>query len=456
MVRFIDRGDEIGLLEEEWKKKKAGFIVVYGRRRIGKTRLLMEFAADKKGIYFIGEDTSRQIHIRDLKNAFADFFNDSFLRNTEIRDWSNFFEYLKKIIPEKERFYIILDEFSYFIKVDDSITSSLQKFWDLFLSRTNAFFVVSGSIFGLMEESILSSSSPLYGRRTRDILLGQLPARHAAMFLETSFEEKLKTIMCIGGIPEYLIKASESDNFRSFVENEFFKKSGYFYREPYYLLSQEFKEIKTYFSIITAIALGNTKATEIANFVGIDSREIYPYLENLIRHGFIKKEISVVGDRKGGIYLIEDNFFDFWFNFVYLNRNSIEKKSYSANEHDLNRYLGKRFEMLIRTDIFQEIFGPKFEKIGRWWHKDKEIDIVALNENAKEILFGECKWQNKVNSEKIAKELAEKTRFVDWNLNKRKESYAVFAKSFSKRVSEFEGKRVYCFDLRDLEKSVSG
>ncbi|OYT43761.1 MAG: hypothetical protein B6U88_00080 [Candidatus Aenigmarchaeota archaeon ex4484_56] len=93
----------------------------------------------------------------------------------------------------------------------------------------------------------------------------------------------------------------------------------------------------------------------------------------------------------------------------------------------------------------------RFTKIGKWWHKDKEIDILALNEKTKEILFAECKWQNKVNALKIAKELAEKTQYVQWHNNKRKETFAIFAKSFSKRINEYEGRKVYCFDLKDLE-----
>ena len=96
-----------------------------------------------------------------------------------------------------------------------------------------------------------------------------------------------------------------------------------------------------------------------------------------------------------------------------------------------------------------------FTKIGKWWHKDKEIDIVALNEQSKEILFAECKWQNKVNAKKICKELAEKSQYVQWHNEQRKESFAIFAKSFSKKITEFQGRKVYCFDLKDLEKMIN-
>ena len=129
---------------------------------------------------------------------------------------------------------------------------------------------------------MLSHSSPLYGRRTKDILLAPLSFPHAIKFLKFNFEDSLKTYMSIGGIPEYLLVASRYNSFLEFVSKEFFEKDGYFYREPYFLLSREFKEIKTYFSILNAISYGNTTPTEIANFIGMKTREIYPYLELLI------------------------------------------------------------------------------------------------------------------------------------------------------------------------------
>ena len=123
---------------------------------------------------------------------------------------------------------------------------------------------------------------------------------------------------------------------------------------------------------------------------------------------------------------------------------------------DFPVYAGKMFERLAETLVREKkIFSNfAFTKIGRWWHKDKEIDLVALNEKSRQILFVECKWQSKVNAEKMVKELAEKANYVEWNLGKRKEYYAIFARSFSKRIEEFEGRPVYCVGLRELERGV--
>jgi len=451
MIRFINRKNELDVLNKDWKNLANAFVVVYGRRRIGKTKLIEEFLKDKKGVSYTAEDTSKKIQIREFKEDMANFLDDSFLRKQEINEWSSLFDYLQKVLDKNRRFYIWIDEFSYLLKNDKSLPSILQKFIDKFLRNSKIFFIVSGSLFGLMREKVLSSSSPLYGRRTRDILLRELGFEHAIKFINFNFEDKLKTFLTISGIPEYLLVASKFKNYEEFIQQEFLTHEGYFYREPYFLLSQEFKEIRIYFSILNAIAYGNTKPSKIANFVGIKTREIYPYLELLSAYGFITREKHLFKE-KVGIYLIKDCFFDFWFNFVHRNREDIEKGFYKINKERINAYLGKRFEIFIKDNF--HYFFKDYTRFCKWWYKDKEIDILALNEKTRSVLACECKWQSRVNAEKIARELNEKLRWVDWYKDKRKESFAVFAKSFSKRIKEFEGKKVHCWNLKDLGKAL--
>ena len=450
MISFIDRFDELSLLENSWARDGAEFVVLYGRRRIGKTRLILEFMGGKKGIFFIAEDTSSKVQITELKDKIARYFEDDFLRRTEIKEWRDLFEYLTKILPMEERFYFIIDEFSYILKNDPSVVSALQKFWDTFLGKTRAFFFVSGSLFDMMSEKVLSSSSPLYGRRTRDLLLTPLWFKDSLGFLNMPFVEKMKVYMGIGGVPEYLLRAREYKESGSFFKKEFLNKNGYFYREPYFLLSQEFKAIRTYFTILSAIAYGNTRPTEIANFSGIVSRRIYPYLENLIRLGFIERLTSITGGRRAGIYLIKDIFFDFWFNFVYENRESIERGTFKAEENRINTFFGKRFEDLIREQIASKISG--FPHIGRWWYKDKEIDIVGLDATNNRILFGECKWSEDVDAKKIYYQLKERKENLNWNKADRNEEYIIFARSFKK---EFKKRNLKCIDLKKIKEMLS-
>ena len=376
----------------------------------------------------------------------------------EFKEWKPLFSYLQKVLDPNKKFYIWIDEFPYLMKTSPELPSVLQQFIDDFLRKSNIFFIISGSLFGIIREKVLSSSSPLYGRRTRDILLLPLKFNFVKEFLNWRLEDRFKLYFTIGGIPEYLLLARNYKDYTSFIESEFLNKNGHFYREPHFLLSREFKEIKTYFSILTAISLGNTTPTQIANFVGIKTREIYPYLDNLISYGFVGRMEFLF--KKKSVYFVKDPFFDFWFNFVYRNRTQIELGIKELNKEVLNTYFGKRFEIFVYENL--PIIFPRLKKLTKHIKTYKknnkglqiEIDIVALNEKIKEILFAECKWKSRVNAEKVVEELAEKARYVDWFKDKRKESYAVFAKSFSKRIKEFEGKKVYCFDLRELEKSL--
>lgn len=451
--KFVNRHEELELLEKEWQRSGGRFVVVYGRRRIGKTRLLKEFTKNKTGIFYVAGDSSKKVQLDEFKEVVANFYRDDLLRNLEITSWKMMFDYMKKSIGKDEKIYIWIDEFSYLVKNDKTMVSSLQVFIDHFVrDEADLFLVVSGSLFGLMSEKVLSSTSPLYGRRNRDIFLPPLSFQHSLAFLkDRPFEEALKIFLFIGGIPEYLQIAEPIKNSIDFLVKEFMNRNGYFYREPYFLLSQEFKEIKTYFSILNAIAYGSNKPTEIASFVGINTREIYPYLELMINYGFLRREVPGIGNSKKGIYLIQDAFFDTWFNFVYRNKNLIEQGEIHVDKGTLNPFLGKRFEKFIRDHLF--LFFKDFRVGQRWWYKDVEIDILCMNPKpgSREILFGECKWKADVRVRSILGQLKEKVQFVKWHNEERKETFAVFARSFREKITQWQGHEVYCFDLRDIE-----
>ncbi|MHA1491170.1 MAG: ATP-binding protein [Promethearchaeota archaeon] len=446
---FVDRNEELSLLEMEWKKTSGSLIILHGRRRIGKTRLIMEFCSNKKGIFYIAEDTSMQIQINGLKEKMAEVLNDSLLETLDIRDWDQLFNYFIKNAPQ-ERYYLIIDEFTYLIKSDKRILSILQKYWDTFFSSSKGFIILSGSLLGLMSEKVLSYSSPLYGRRSRDILLGTLAFKDSKKFVKMGFEDQLKLFLIIGGVPEYLLKASDYDSLNTFLEIEFFNKQGYFYREPHFIISQEFREIKTYFSILNAIAYGNTKPTRIANFVGINAREIYPYLENLIRLGFIERETPVIGNQKRGIYVIKDDVFDFWFNFIYKYREEIERGSYSLKMESFNPFFGKKFERFCLNEVTPNLL-PKYRKIGRWWYKNEEIDIIAINEEEDKITFIECKWSNLSiqKAEEIIKDLKRKVQSVIWREDIRKERFGIIARSI-KQKERLINQKIIALDLEDI------
>jgi AAA+ ATPase superfamily predicted ATPase len=444
MIRFINRKPELKMFNDAWSHDEAGMIILYGRRRIGKSRLILEFAKGKKGIYYTAEDVTGHRQLIELKHAFADYLADDFLKGIDIKEWSQLFDYLKKVLPRDRKLYIIIDEFSYIVRNSPVITSSLQRFWDEFLSKTKVLLILSGSLLGIMTEEVLASSSPLYGRRTRDLLLGPLLTKDAIKFLNGEFKDRLAIYFAIGGVPEYLLKASHYRSALEFFASEFLHKDGYFFREPTFLLSREFREVKTYFSILNALAYGHTKPSEIANFVGIKAREIYPYVENLRTLGFIDKELVLFGKRREAHYHIKDPLFDFWFNFVYDNKENIEKGIYLVDRKNLNAYLGRRFEMWVR-DNFHLFF--EYDKIGRWRGSAGEIDVVAVSEKKDTIVFGECKWKENVSLKKLVGELKEKNENIEWHRKSREEYFVIFAKSFVEKTMD---KHVMAFDLANI------
>jgi AAA+ ATPase superfamily predicted ATPase len=465
--KFIDREKELNLLKKQWKKENA-FVIVYGRRRIGKTTLIKEFIKNKKGITYFALDTNKEIQIEEFKQKIAAFFNDKFLFKQKFESWNLLFNYLEKVLPKNKKFFIWIDEFTYLIKNDKTILSVLQRFIDNFLRDSKLFLIVSGSLFNLMIEEVLKYTSPLYGRRDLELLLEKIKFPHFIEFFKNKNIENFYFYFSIGGIPEYLKIASNYKDFFDFLNQEFFKKEGYFYKEPLFILSQDFKEIKTYFSIIQAVSFGNTKASEIANFVGIETKKLYPYLEMLINYNILKREENKFEKNKS-FYYINDEIFDFWFNFVYKNRDLIEQNlEIKLKTSELNSYFGKRFEIFVRNELIYKILNFKptlvckyFTEVNNKEKRKKEsidVDVIAFNEQEKKIAFLECKWQElKIKDVKrIIKELEEKLNYfyqrTKLNRNELKEYLGIVAKEMDKKAKEWLKENGYLvYELKDFD-----
>jgi len=390
MIReFIDRKEELSLLEREWQSPGGRLIILYGRRRVGKTRLIDEFIRDKPGILYIAEDASPHIQIAQCKARCAEFLGDPLLASLEIGTWEQLFTYLAQK-PQKGRTYLVIDEFTYLIKNDPALLSALQKIWDHHLTKSDWYILLSGSILSLMSDLALSYTSPLYGRRTRDILLSPLAFRDSQKFFSFSFSDSLKVYLSVGGIPEYLLKAGAYHDADVFYREEFFNRYGYFYHEPYFILSQEFRELKIYQSVLHAIAIGYTTPTPIAQFCGLDTRHVYPYIEAMTRLGLIEKETPVLASARQGLYRIKDKVFDFWYCFVFARRQEIETGRFTLSSIKMDTYFGKQFEAFVR-DEFAGMVLPGY-RIGHWWYREDEIDLVAVHDESSTVVFGECKW----------------------------------------------------------------
>lgn len=462
LLKFVNRKEELLFLDEQYLSKKASFVVIYGRRRVGKTELINQFIGNKPSFYYLSKKQDMSLEIERFKDKFSEALNVHLKRPENLEEL--FGEILEKIDSSK-KFVIAIDEFTYWIEKDKTILSTFQVIWDQLLSKKNVMLILSGSIVSLMETEVLAYKSPLYGRRT-----GQWNVKPLSFFTLKEFfpkytlEDMVKVYSCTNAIPLYLMQLDPDNLFDNNVDRAFFNKGSILYEEGEFLLMEELREVDTYLNIVLAVSEGATKLSEIATKAGVDVTNILKYLKVLMQLGIIKK-IKPVTQRKEKttklLFKVTDKFFRFWTMFVYPYKGEIERGiiKFDYFKDGFNGYLGSVFEDVCEEFLIEQNKREKmpfiFTKIGKEWGKmpsaDKsrntfEIDIAALNNEKREILFAECNWKDDVDASNILSLLKEKAKYVEWNTGKRKEYYAIFAKSFSKRIPG-----VMLFDLKDME-----
>ena len=448
---FIDRRKELEFLDKKYKEKGFEFIIVSGRRRTGKSRLLKEFVKDKENIFLLCEERRWQYNLSKFNKAIGEYFE---IPNPNFNSFSECFGFIAK--QNRKGLTVVIDEFSYLIKKSD-IIAEFQTIVDEILSEKEIMLILSGSAVSMMKKRVLGYKSPLYGRSTGQIFLQPLRFRDLReWFPGTKIENLVKIYAVCDGIPKYL------EFFRGFdVEEEIkenvFNPDGFLFREPKLILEEELREPETYFQILEAISLGYTKVVEIANYSYLQAKDVSSYLSVLEDIGFVRKEHSVLDKRRiRGIYRMKDNFFEFWFRFISRYFSEIEtweiEGAWSDFKREFNSYLGFTFEK-IAMEFLVEKKPFRFQKIGRWWQKDKEIDLVVLNEERKKIAYFEVKWSDLKLEEarRILAELKEKSEFVNWNIEERVEHFGLIAKRMGGK-EELKDEGYLCYDLEDIQK----
>jgi AAA+ ATPase superfamily predicted ATPase len=423
---FADRERELKALEQRFSSDNFEFVVIYGRRRIGKTSLILEALKDKEHVYYLA--TEAKNNLAKFKRTVEAIFPS--VRHVR-EDWESLLLALKDKV-------IVFDEFPYLIKEDSSIVSVFQKIVDS-LRDSKTKLVVLGSSISMMEDDVLSYRSPLYGRRTGSIRLGELKfsdLRHFGFDLM----EAVRVYGFSGGVPYYITKVNTP--FYGWINWELKKADSFIKDEVDFLLKYEFSEIATYKEILFAISLGKNTLGEIRDFVKVKG-EVSSYIRKLQRIGLVIKEIPVTEGitSKRGRYRIADNFTNFWFRFVYPNLSMIEEALYELPKRDYEAYLGRVFER-----IAEEYVKEKYtvNKIGRFWWKDIEIDLLALGG---ENVAGECKWSENVNPKELLHALKQKLKAVGVEVDR----FILFAKSFSRQEEEAE-----LVDLNELNEWYKG
>jgi hypothetical protein len=458
---FIGREREINILMERFTSSKAEFLIIYGRRRIGKTELIKKLiTTTHQGIILIGREESVKIQLDRYSKTLAEYFNDKLLEKQGFKDWDAFFEYIY-LQAQQKRFILALDEFPYLIKNDRSLPSILQDYWDNKLKDSNIILIVLGSSISMMEK-LISYKAPLYGRRTGQIKLKALPFKDVAGYIG-EMERAVKLYSIFGGTPAYIIQIDPEYDIFENIDRNFLRVDSLLYRDIKFILTEELEEPRYYFSILEAIASGRTTLGEITNFTGLDRSLIGKYLNVLIDLGITKREIPVTASIKSkkGIYSFRDYVFNFWFRFIFpfedlieLGRGDIVLQNIRK---DLNVYLGRTFEDISKQFLWEINPGSKlpfpFLKLGSWWYKENEIDIVALD-NESNILLLEVKWKELSisNAFGILEKLKIKSRHVKWHNENRIEHYGIIAKKIKSKKRLIDA-GYYAFDLEDFNSA---
>lgn len=457
-MEFIDREKELAALEKAWQGKEAQLLVIYGKRRVGKTELIKHFMKDKPHVYFLGQRVNGIDNRRWLADLAADHFKDDFLKTAGFPDWRAFFQFGRDRI--KTRTVLAIDEFPYLTEAEKGLPSIFQTGWDEYLKKTPVFLILCGSSIAMMESEVLAEKSPLFGRRTGQIQLKPFRFTEARKFYpRASFDKCLEFYALAGGSPSYLKRLDPGRSVLDNIISQVLPPEAFLAREVEFLLREELREPRNYFAILKAIAFGKSKIGEIVNDTGLDKGILHRYLFTLDDLQVIQKEVPVterlpLKSRKG-LYRIQDQFVKFWFRHILPNRAAIEEGRYERLlprlESDFPALVAENYEKLA-VDIVrarEDLFFP-MDAAGRWWNREEEIDLVAINEERREILFGEAKWSARPVGIDVYRDLKRKAPLVDWHNGERTERFCLFSRSgFTKDMRELARKERIILFQRD-------
>ena len=440
-MSFVNRENELSDLEKRYLSERAELFVLYGRRRVGKTELLRAFCEGKQHVFFIATLSSDQEQLAVFSQQVWACNHAEIPAGFTFPTWEAAFRVLLEL---PGRTIVILDEFTYLISGNKAIPSILQKVWDETLKNSRVFMILCGSYIGMIEKEVLGYRAALYGRRTGSYLLPPLTLPAAAKFFPAySPIEQLEAWAVLGGMPFYLQTFSDTVDIFANIREHILSTQGTLYNEPQLLLMEELREPRNYFSILRAIAQGRTRLNAISQSAGVgDGRATSRYLDILQRMRLIRRIVSVSEPKpeksKKGIYQIADSFLRFWYRFVHPDRSSLELGIADAVlEHRVrptfDQFVSYAFEEAARAHIAHLARSGELpflpERIGAWWNRAAEIDVVALSDADKAILVGECKWSSRPVGLNILEELKQKSQELTATGHWTRVSYALFAKS---------------------------
>ena len=410
-MEFVDRKKEFDRLQKSLRREKPQFIVVYGRRRIGKSTLIKKVMDFSRGdIYFLADKTSEPSQ-RQLFSTTVDMNIEDFSM-ANYPNWESLFRSLNRSI--NHRITICLDEFPYLVKSCPSLPSILQKLLDE--KKLKFDLIICGSSQQMMQGFVLDSKEPLYGRADEIIKMEPIASAFVSQALHCDAAQAVREYAVWGGVPRYWELRENYDSLYDAIENLLLTSEGTLYDEPSRLLQDEMRDTVQASSILSFIGNGANKLSEIAARAEKQATDITPQLSRLKELGFINKEIPFGESEKKskkGLYHISDPLLRFHYRYVLPYRSLIELGNSQAVlnvfKQAENDYVSRAWEELCRNYIStQGIDGIMFQMASRWWgsyyNEEKqqylpvELDVVAESFDGKHLFLGECKWKEHIDA----------------------------------------------------------
>ena len=358
---FIGRERELDALDKLYKSNKFEFAVIYGRRRVGKTELINKFIENKKNIYFMGIESNAKQNLENFSKSIMEYAS-GIETESSFLSFQAALEYVFKL-AENERIILAIDEYPYVARSSKSLASTLQLLIDKYKDNSKLMLILCGSSMSYMEDHVLAYKAPLYGRRTAQMKLLPFDFEETCRYFKNfSDEDKALIYGVAGGTPQYLVQMDDKLSVEDNIKNTYLNPISFLYEEPINLLKQEVREPAIYTAIITAIATGSSRMSEISSKVGEDTNVCTNYIKNLMNLGIIQKE-TPYGEKasRKSVYSIEDNMFRFWHRFV-LDNNSIIARGaadlvYKRIEPHLSDYMGKVFEEICKQYLWKQLLS---------------------------------------------------------------------------------------------------
>lgn len=405
-MEFFDRVDELAALEDNWTAKDARFFVLWGRRRVGKTELLNHFVEGKRALYFEATDATRGDQLSDLSRELAHVSGNDLLAQQPLSSWQAALAAIAQWAAP-ERTVVVLDEFQYLAAQDRELGSLLNRWWRTTGRRLGLVLVVAGSEVSFFEREVLAGQ--MYGRRTGQWQLTPFDYRSAALFVPGySAQDRVRTYAVCGGMPYYLERFEDRVSLPDNILRHILYRDGMLHEEAELLLRQELSDPHNYFSVLRAIAGGQTRNSQICGRVGLSTAQVSQITGVLERMRLIeqRRPVTAGARSKKTTYAIVDGFLNFHFRFVDPYRSRLRTRA-GAEQHRRQTVL-RQLDHFVSKPAFEDICRQYMQQaeqaraVGGWWGpvptgegrrtEQREVDAVAVEETSKVLAVGSCKW----------------------------------------------------------------